>query len=1028
MEPDRRVESRGISPPSEHTAAWLASLPKPPGVLGDLTPTTAEQWELVEQWRIIIEAIEILGRAQRWRIEAAKGHAQALLPLVEALQLNDPPDLGALVESHRILRDPPPQPSTLVDAAFSVPALFSAIQELEDSVLTLRLEVEEASKLQYGLETGLELRSNSGNMSRPRKIAEGKAELQRSLNSAAQLDRKADEYRGRLAHLQATITAQLSRQSSITGGASVSEVQALVHQNAEYGNLATKLSTLGPATPDPAVPPKVNSAHKKEQVRRKLTSAHHPTMADYPPTPPIEGMIQGAYKSHEQRLHRPPRKIGPIPRLLLDMALWRRNEGNKTTAQGDSSAPQVVFAFCGSYRPFSKADVNSLRPNTHEGLTLEVADTKGQSVILNIPNYPLHGVNSIADLESLFPAGTGFLLKEPTFQGNDLMVSDLYCYLRVESPTDLVFLRDAYSRRAPSDSYRQTGNTYFSEVKHRLAIEFYSIGLRSLPTDSSKRGVLLLNRAASHLALGCFTTAFHDAVAALTFLPEDAQDFREKACMRCSRALEGMRHFLAANGAYQIVLDDWPENQDAQAGLARTAAFLEQAETGRYDWEEIVRQGPLVDATLADFRGPVDVVELKDGRGGRSLVATVDIKAGELLVVEKAFAVGFPAQPPPYLFVVDLDKRTLRKSADLALVKTITAKLMDSPELAETIYSLYAGPEYPTSEPPFVPFGEPLELPSLGASCSIDTSKLHSVVLHNAIGLPSVLGEPAKDETLPPSALFAFSSLIKHSCAPNTLNQTFGDYLVIRARCPIPAGEEITVRLPRKTQVEGCTCPECHFSQLEGPEQELLRLEALADVGKLVEVVAKDRPARHAETARRLAECTQKIEATYNTKRPSSLRPELHPVLSLKAAHIIKANICTQSQLDQLIAAQVGAMAACGAVVVVSKPWPIKARTLKPNFKSKPVAVPLVIPRLLTVTVTAAPSLHANESVVILAKIAERYSKLGKASEAIVWLKAAIKMSGLIYGGGKEVFRARFLEEIKSLGAAGWETPLFLKV
>lgn len=39
-------------------------------------------------------------------------------------------------------------------------------------------------------------------MSKPRKIAEGKAELQRSLNSAAQLDKKADEYRQRLAHLQ----------------------------------------------------------------------------------------------------------------------------------------------------------------------------------------------------------------------------------------------------------------------------------------------------------------------------------------------------------------------------------------------------------------------------------------------------------------------------------------------------------------------------------------------------------------------------------------------------------------------------------------------------------------------------------------------------------------------------------------------------------------------------------------------------------------------------------------------------------
>ena len=83
---------------------------------------------------------------------------QALVPLANTFPTGQTPDLRTLVDSHRTLSHPPP-PSALSDAAFSIPTLFAAIQELEDSVMTLRLEVEEASKLQHGLESELELRA-----------------------------------------------------------------------------------------------------------------------------------------------------------------------------------------------------------------------------------------------------------------------------------------------------------------------------------------------------------------------------------------------------------------------------------------------------------------------------------------------------------------------------------------------------------------------------------------------------------------------------------------------------------------------------------------------------------------------------------------------------------------------------------------------------------------------------------------------------------------------------------------------------
>lgn len=185
MPPDPEEEAYTPSPLTEQ---WLASLPVPPGATTDCRPRCKEDWILAERWHTLVQGIEILGRAQRWRLEAEgrKGWddrgktsfsardsspaarrltpfpvaAKALLPLVETLQLSESTDLESLVQAHTNLRLPPPTtgapPPPL--GAFSVPALFSAIQELEESVLTLRLEVEQASKLQHGLESELESR------------------------------------------------------------------------------------------------------------------------------------------------------------------------------------------------------------------------------------------------------------------------------------------------------------------------------------------------------------------------------------------------------------------------------------------------------------------------------------------------------------------------------------------------------------------------------------------------------------------------------------------------------------------------------------------------------------------------------------------------------------------------------------------------------------------------------------------------------------------------------------------------------
>lgn len=167
--------------PPPLAAAWLASLPLPPNSTGT-RPTSREEWELVEQWRVLTEVIGLLGDLERERVEResvewnergtqagvvcrgrgadADTPAESLLPIVQALGINDSsPELDDLAETHAALCLPLPPRS--VDAAVaydSTPSLYTAVKELEDRVMSLSIEVHEAQNLQASLQAELEKR------------------------------------------------------------------------------------------------------------------------------------------------------------------------------------------------------------------------------------------------------------------------------------------------------------------------------------------------------------------------------------------------------------------------------------------------------------------------------------------------------------------------------------------------------------------------------------------------------------------------------------------------------------------------------------------------------------------------------------------------------------------------------------------------------------------------------------------------------------------------------------------------------
>ena len=176
------------------------------------------------------------------------------------------------------------------------------------------------------------------------------------------------------------------------------------------------------------------------------------------------------------------------------------------------------------------------------------------------------------------------------------------------------------------------------------------------------------------------------------------------------------------------------------AGLAKTQNLLEQSRSGTYDWAELIKTGNSATAKLdvADFRGPIKVVKLAARGGGRGIVTTRDVNAGEVLVVEKAFGVAYSLKDETPTLAYDLHRRELRHTPDLALIDVVTAKLLDNPQLANSIYSLYAGPSYPAPNLPRRRFGAEPEPPT-HATCFIDSGKIEQVINYNRSAFSSLV-------------------------------------------------------------------------------------------------------------------------------------------------------------------------------------------------------------------------------------------------------------------------------------------------
>jgi hypothetical protein len=281
------------------------------------------------------------------------------------------------------------------------------------------------------------------------------------------------------------------------------------------------------------------------------------------------------------------------------------------------------------------------------GVSCLVEDPTGRAEFFSIYNLPLPDIGTGPDLDALLPLGQILAIREPTFKPNSDGRGQL---LRADSPSDVVFLQPndpllrginwTYNSPATpsplSFDHKAHGNSLFKQKKYLLAAKAYSDGLIA-PSSDEQKLLLHLNRSQTHLFLNNYASAYRDSTTVLSLLDlgvEGPAQTKFKAVLRQARALEGLRKLDMADAAYGLVIKLDSSSSDGRAGKKRVAKMLEQGRTGKFDGfaSDATRLSEEDDSSTGDFFGPIKVVEIESRGGGRGVVATRDIAAGETVL------------------------------------------------------------------------------------------------------------------------------------------------------------------------------------------------------------------------------------------------------------------------------------------------------------------------------------------------------------------------------------------------------------
>ncbi|OIW23927.1 SET domain-containing protein [Coniochaeta ligniaria NRRL 30616] len=610
----------------------------------------------------------------------------------------------------------------------------------------------------------------------------------------------------------------------------------------------------------------------------------HPLRGKLPPRRLAKEELARTHKSHLKKQDLTPDAPRPVKQPLLD---------------------QAYPASTRSIRDLEIVPLSDLRIEEHH---------RGKGVVVKVisPPYVGAGVISLVEDElgnadkiaiynhsdssilSGVPEGCIVAVKEPYYKYNGSGEDYMIC---VDHPSDVILLRftdpiiPELLRLGPllksAVDWRSAGDKAFIERDFPTAVFWQVLPVWSRSYLSNKqcqaleasddgtfRAGIFAKRAGTNLVLGRYDAAKADALASRTGASSDW-----KAYFTAGRACYGLCDYQTSRGYLESALGlDPPATSSVKKEHSRCLSRLYEESTGSYNFEALFDSlSPTnVHLDVASFLSNTRVAD--SPLHGRGLFAARNIKAGELIYVEKATLM--PNQYEP-------------SRASAALYAMMVRQLYDNPSLASTILSLYGGAYQRSGHEGDLVDGVPI----------VDIFLVESIRNKNCFSAPlSTLDDtrPTTTSGRMAKGLWLHASYMNHSCVPNSMRSFLGDLLISRATRNIAEGEELSQQyVPVKALSDvrqaqflagwGFTC-QCALCEAEsrGSRQMLQKRKEI--LGRIERVCGKNTPNKGVlpdSAIRTVDRLTKQLEELHETEVYAGL-PRLalvYPVNWLIQAH-----------------------------------------------------------------------------------------------------------------------------------------------
>lgn len=442
-------------------------------------------------------------------------------------------------------------------------------------------------------------------------------------------------------------------------------------------------------------------------------------------------------------------------------------------------------------------------PNRMTAIMAVMEDENSDVMMVQLYQQEDEGNRAAVDIVNV---GTILLIKEPYFK----VMGDGEYGLRVDHLSDVIHIKedDAGSPKAwqprlveignSVESLKAKGNLSMEKSRYWDAIAEYSDAL-DCPATADQIDVIKRNRSLAFLKNKQF-----DAGLADSGFPNFNRNPNEKALYRAAEALYGLENFGQCCQVLELLCTNFPHNTEASKSLVRAQSRSLEQKTGAYDFKLLQAKAKKLRPPHLDhatYIGPVEIRQTESK--GRGLFVTKAVKAGDLLLCEKAFSHAYAGEG------ADAGNKSSSKISILLnpgskqgfmgtqadLIKLIVQKLFRNPSLAPAFTTLYHGTY------------EGVSTPTVDGQSIVDTFLVERIVALNVFGCPvssldshnercgrlSLLHGRSGDEKAHHSCgIWRHASYINHSCMSNARRAFIGNMMIVRASRDLEAGTEIT--------------------------------------------------------------------------------------------------------------------------------------------------------------------------------------------------------------------------------------------